>query len=115
MARRMGLRVAGVLLAGLATVLLSGANGGIAPATAGPAAPGPLCTEDCITEFPLAPGSRPHQIVPGPDGALWFTQKGGRCEPGNGNKIGRITVDGAVTDYPLADPKAYPSAITVGP
>jgi len=46
-----------------------------------------------LTEYalPTAP-SGPQSITAGPDGALWFTENGG-------NKIGRITTAGAVTEY----------------
>jgi streptogramin lyase len=50
--------------------------------------------------------SNPVHIVSGPDGALWFTELGG--------KVGRITTSGTFTEYPLP---AYtePYGITVGP
>ena len=38
------------------------------------------------------PLSRPDVIVAGPDGALWFT------EAGSDTRIGRITVDGAISE-----------------
>jgi virginiamycin B lyase len=61
-----------------------------------------------ITEFGLpSPASGPTGIVSGPDGALWFTER-------NADKIGRITTDGVVTEFPLAA-GAQPTAITVGP
>ncbi|WP_320671542.1 virginiamycin B lyase family protein [Patulibacter defluvii] len=50
-----------------------------------------------ITELPL-PGTttQPGEIVAGPDGALWFTElAAGR------NSIGRMTVQGAASRYPL--------------
>ncbi len=40
------------------------------------------------------PGSNPQGITTGPDGALWFTEAWA-------NQIGRITVSGEVTEYPL--------------
>jgi streptogramin lyase len=43
-------------------------------------------------EFPIpTPNSQPLGITPGPDGALWFTEN-------EGNKIGRITTAGAITE-----------------
>jgi hypothetical protein len=45
-----------------------------------------------LTEYRLPNGGWPGAIVAGPDGALWFTY---------GNKIGRITTDGVITEYPL--------------
>ena len=50
----------------------------------------------------------PWDIVSGPDGALWFTEQ-------DGNKLGRITTAGAVTEYALPTPGALPRGLTVGP
>jgi virginiamycin B lyase len=61
-----------------------------------------------ITEFGLPPGSAPHAITAGPDGALWFTEI-------NGNKIVRITTAGDITEFPLPTADSQPSAITAGP
>jgi streptogramin lyase len=48
-----------------------------------------------IQEFTIpTPMSMPMTIAPGPDGNLWFTEE---C----GNKVGRITPDGAISEYPL--------------
>jgi virginiamycin B lyase len=73
--------------------------------------------------YPLpAPESRPLRLAAGPDGAVWFTQQWG-------NRIGRITVDGRLTEYPLpaaptvrkpGDPAgtlatSIPVGITAGP
>jgi streptogramin lyase len=61
-----------------------------------------------ITEFPVpTAGSRPYTIVPGPDGALWFTES-------NGNKIGRITPSGQITEYPVPTAASGPYGIAVG-
>ena len=59
-----------------------------------------------ITEFPL--NSYPQGIAAGPDGALWFTEV-------NANRIGRITTDGVVTEYPVPTPDSYLGGITAGP
>ena len=40
-------------------------------------------------------GSRPFGITTGPDGNLWFTEYGG-------DKIGRITPSGTITEFPAA-------------
>ena len=50
--------------------------------------------------------SFPSGIASGPDGALWFTEYGG-------NKIGRITTAGSITEYPVS-PLAVPYSITAG-
>ncbi len=61
-----------------------------------------------INQYPLSdPNSVPQGIVAGPDGALWFTEN-------FGNKIGRMTTGGAITEYVLP-PSRFPGAITVGP
>jgi streptogramin lyase len=62
-----------------------------------------------IVEFDVpTPGSQPLGIAPGPDGALWFTEKAG-------NKIGRMTPDGAVTEYSIPTPGSDPAWIAAGP
>ena len=48
-----------------------------------------------ITEFAiLTASSNPTAITAGPDGALWFTERGA-------NKIGRITPAGIITEFSL--------------
>ena len=49
----------------------------------------------------------PTDIVSGPDGALWFTEA-------HGDRIGRITTKGEVTEYPIPTTGAFASDITVG-
>ena len=63
-----------------------------------------------VTEFPVpTPSSAPAGITVGPDGALWFTEE-------NGNKIGRITTGGAITnEFPIPTRNAAPMEITTGP
>jgi streptogramin lyase len=53
---------------------------------------GRLTTEGRYTSWPL-PRRRaaPLRIVPGPDGALWFTEQ-------DAHAIGRITTDGQITE-----------------
>jgi streptogramin lyase len=50
----------------------------------------------------------PWSIVTGPDGNLWFTEVAG-------NKIGRITTSGAVTEYPIPTRGAGAVGIVKGP
>jgi virginiamycin B lyase len=54
----------------------------------------------------LGPDQSTMSITTGPDGALWFTVYQGR--------IGRITVSGEVTYYPLPNPLSVPIGITTG-
>ncbi|MGL3108837.1 Vgb family protein [Bradyrhizobium sp. BR 1432] len=79
----------------LAIALGLGAAVGIMPAAA-----------QTFTEFMLAPASRPSAITTGPDGALWFTEAAG--------KIGRITIDGSITEFPIKGGGVLHS-ITTGP
>ena len=52
--------------------------------------------------------SGPFGMASAPDGALWFTQL-------HSDRIGRITTDGQVTEFPLPLSGAFPSALTTGP
>jgi streptogramin lyase len=47
------------------------------------------------------------KIVTGPDGNLWFTQCGA-------NQIGRLTIAGMLTNFPIAAEMACPMSIVVG-
>jgi virginiamycin B lyase len=104
-------RAWGAAPAVLALLLAAGA----APATLRAQAVGPGAASAAVTEFALPTGSRPFQLVAGPDGALWFTMPGGQCEDGPGNKVGRLTVDGRLTEYPLPTPRSYPGGLAFGP
>lgn len=44
----------------------------------------------------------------GPDRALWFTEWGS-------NQIGRITMQGEITEYPIPTQNAEPHGIASGP
>jgi len=60
------------------------------------------------------PFSDPSRIIPGPDNSLWFTEQGavhGHPEPG---KIGKITLDGTITEFTTPTPFSNPAGITVG-
>jgi virginiamycin B lyase len=63
-----------------------------------------------FAEYPLAAGAGPLFITAGPDGALWFTESGAA-----GNKIGRITIKGAITEFAVPTAGSEPYGITVGP
>ena len=61
-----------------------------------------------ITEFSVpTAGSFPSGITAGPDGNLWFAESAG-------NKIGRITPTGAVTEFSLPASSGL-TGITAGP
>src|SRR5439155_22959567 len=68
-----------------------------------------------IAEFPIPTsnppsGSSPQGITAGPDGNLWFTEF-------DGNRIGRITPGGTITQFPIPVSHIYsfPEVITAGP
>lgn len=66
---------------------------------------GRITTDGSLRLYPLPdPLSMPNVITSGPDGALWSTQ----CM---GDRVGRITVDGRLTEYDL-EPGSYPIGIT---
>jgi virginiamycin B lyase len=52
--------------------------------------------------------SSPTGIATGPDGALWFTEN-------TANKIGRITTDGIINEYPVPTASSGPWGIVAGP
>jgi streptogramin lyase len=85
------------LLTGLASLLICAMAVPIAQALSGK-----------IREFPLPAGGGPVDITAGPDGNVWFTEIGG-------DKIGRITKDGTITEFPVPTPNSYPHGITAGP
>jgi virginiamycin B lyase len=54
------------------------------------------------------PSSNPSGITTGPDGNLWFTEN-------IGNKVGRITTAGVITEFPIPTASSDPGGITAGP
>ncbi|MFT3863300.1 MAG: hypothetical protein QM729_03435 [Solirubrobacterales bacterium] len=60
-----------------------------------------------ITTFPLPAGATPEGIAAGPEGSLWFAERGL-------DRIGRVTPGGDVTEYPLPTANAQPSQIAAG-
>jgi virginiamycin B lyase len=61
------------------------------------------------TDFVLPPGraTSPYSIVVGPDSNLWFAEV-------SGEKIGRITTGGVITEFPITGAQAL-TGITSGP
>lgn len=76
---------------------------------------GRITESGAITEFPLPkPNSGPAGITVGPDGALWFTEAGVRLPsslPDTGNRIGRITPGGVITEFTVPTPRSSPERI----
>ena len=61
-----------------------------------------------VTQFPVpTPAAAPLGLALGSDGALWFVERAAA-------KIGRMTLDGTFTEYPLA-PGSAPQRIVAGP
>ncbi|WP_406512963.1 isopeptide-forming domain-containing fimbrial protein [Streptomyces sp. NBC_00161] len=61
-----------------------------------------------IFEYSLVNPSTPIGITTGPEGNMWFTEFGGE-------KIGRITTAGAISEYPIPTTSGQPEEITAGP
>ncbi|MGH7485123.1 MAG: virginiamycin B lyase family protein, partial [bacterium] len=78
---------------------------------------GRITTSGIVTEFAIpTPQGNPIGITVGPDGALWFTESG-RFTGGvlsGGNKIGRVTPQGTITEFSIPTPQSGPIAITAG-
>jgi virginiamycin B lyase len=71
-----------------------------------------------ITEFVLPrPNSGPGDITAGADGAMWFVELSGGMDgvQSDGNRIGRITMDGHITEYEMPGKTPSPINIAVGP
>jgi virginiamycin B lyase len=60
------------------------------------------------TPFPLGSSTTVDGMVVGPDGNIWFTEN-------LANKIGMITTNGTVTEFPIPTADSAPFGITVGP
>jgi virginiamycin B lyase len=61
-----------------------------------------------IHTFPATFNSSPAGIAAGPDGDMWFTEF-------DGNKIGRTTTAGAITEFAVPTDFSVPSGIAAGP
>jgi len=60
-----------------------------------------------ITDFWLTSKNTVMDITLGQDGHLWFTES-------NANKIGRITIDGVITEFSIPEVGSYPWGIASG-
>jgi len=61
-----------------------------------------------FTYFGLPSGSQADYLTNGPDNAVWFTDS-------TTNSVGRISIAGNVTEYPITTTSASPMGITMGP
>lgn len=79
---------------------------------------GRITPDGAITEFPLPrPNSGPGDITAGADGNMWFVELSGTMDGRmpDGNRVGRIAFDGAITEFPIPSEGASPINIAVGP
>ncbi len=81
------------------------ALGALLAAMSAVAFPTSTSATESITEYSAPPS--PYTIVRGPDGAMWFANQGA--------KIGRVAMDGTVTQYPTPLTDANITGITSGP
>jgi streptogramin lyase len=65
-----------------------------------------LASAQTIAEFPVS--GQPYGIALGPDGNIWFTER-------LGNRIGRITPNGVISEFAIPTPGSEPMSIAVGP
>ena len=71
--------------------------------------PNPGLGGQTFNEFRVCPpGSGPTGVASGPDGAIWFTESAG-------NRIGRITMNGVISDFPVLTAASQPDGIASGP
>ncbi len=79
----------------------------------------PAAADPALTSFALpAADANPAGITTGPDGALWFTERGpldASANPLGPARIGRITLDGTVTEFATPTANAAPFGIATGP
>jgi len=66
----------------------------------------PVCQQDFCEYKPPSASGAPGTIVAGPDGAIWFAHGAG--------KIGRLTMDGQITEFPVPTNPGAPATIIPG-
>ncbi len=79
---------------------------------------GRITPSGVITEFPLPrANSGPGDITAGADGALWFVELSGGMDgiSTDGNRVGRISTSGVVTEFPMPSPAPSAVNLAVGP
>jgi virginiamycin B lyase len=79
---------------------------------------GRITPQGVVTEFALPrPNSGPGDITAGADGAMWFVELSGNMDgvQADGGRIGRITMDGRISEFALSAPTPSPINIAVGP
>jgi virginiamycin B lyase len=79
---------------------------------------GRITPAGAITEFALPrANSGPGDITAGPDGAMWFLELSGTMDgmQPDGNRVGRISMSGEITEYQIPSAGNSPINIAVGP
>jgi streptogramin lyase len=79
---------------------------------------GRIAPDGSITEFDLPrPNAGPGDITAGADGAMWFVELSGTMDglSPDGNRVGRITAEGRVTEQEIPTEGASAINIAVGP
>ena len=79
---------------------------------------GRITPDGKITEFDLPrPNSGPGDITAGADGNMWFLELNGQMDGRkvDGNRVGRITMDGRITEFQIPGATGSPTNIAVGP
>ncbi len=79
---------------------------------------GRITPSGVITEYALPrTGAGPGDITAGADGAMWFLQLSGNMDGRqvDGGRVGRITMDGRITEFELPEKTPSPINIAVGP
>lgn len=79
---------------------------------------GRITPDGAVTEFDLPrPNAGPGDITAGADGNMWFVELGGVMDgiEVDGNRVGRITMDGEVTEFPIPSRGGTPINIAAGP
>jgi virginiamycin B lyase len=79
---------------------------------------GRITPEGQVTEFTLPrPNSGPGDITAGADGAMWFVELSGGMDGlvTDGKRVGRISMDGAITEFSMPAQGPSPINIAVGP
>jgi len=63
------------------------------------------------------PNSGPGDITAGADGNMWFVELSGRMDnrTPDGNRVGRITMAGTITEFAIPSATGSPINIAVGP
>jgi streptogramin lyase len=77
---------------------------------------GRITPQGAITEFELPrPNSGPGDITAGGDGSMWFVELAGRMDnrQPDGNRVGRITMDGKISEFQIPAEAGTPSPINI--